>query len=148
MAKTTAPLESPAPPGTVAVTRITRDAPGASTSEDGDTVPNGRVDATDAPNCTFPVVPPAVAASLKITAVQVPAAGCSTCALPYPPLPCGSESRRAGCAGSTRTNLTCAAGLADWAAVAGQAIDALSSAAPRGTVKRTIASWTRLPPSS
>src|SRR5579859_2476906 len=139
VAKTTAPLESPAPPGTVAVTRITRDAPGTSTSEDRDTVPNGRVFATEAPNCTRPVVPPAAAASLKITAVQVPGAGCSTCAAPYPPLPRGSESAASRCAGPTRMNLTRAAGLAVWDAAAGQAIDASSRASWRGTVKRTVA---------
>ena len=76
------PLESPAPAGTRADTRTTPDAPGASTSFDGDTVPNGLAADTDAPKRTAPAVPPALAVSLKITAVQVPAAGCSTCALP------------------------------------------------------------------
>src|SRR6185437_7137885 len=91
VSNTTDPLESPAPAGTRADTHTTPEAPGARTSFDGDTVANDRVADTDAPNRTVPVVPPFAFALLEITAVHVPAAGCSTCALPYPPTPCGSE---------------------------------------------------------
>src|ERR1700727_583376 len=85
------PLGSPAPAGTTADTRTVFDAPGASVSDDGETDPKPAVRATDAPKRTFPTVPPAVDVSLKISAVHVPAAGCSTCALPKPSTPCGSE---------------------------------------------------------
>ena len=142
VANTTDPLESPAPAGTRADTRTTRDAPGARLNFDGETLPNGTADDTDAPNRTVPAVPPALAVSLKITAVQLPAAGRRTCALPYPLTPCGSESAASLPAGSTRMTRTLAFGsLAAEAlaaeALAGQAIDAFSTAAPRGTLKVT-----------
>ena len=77
-----APLESPAPAGTTDDTRTTAEAPGFSVSAAGDTDPNAEVRATDAPNRTAAAVPPAADVSLKISAVHVPAAGCSTWALP------------------------------------------------------------------
>src|SRR5450756_510904 len=134
---TTAPLESPAPDGTTAETRIVADAPGARESVDGDTVPKDFPRETDAPNRTFPFVPPAFCASLKITAVQVPAAGCSTWALPYPPTPCGSECAASRPAGSTRMSLTRLFRLAASDAFAGQAIEVSSTACPEGTLKVT-----------
>ena len=75
-------MSRPRPAGTTADTRTVADAPGFSVSDDGDTDPNDEVRATVAPNRTAPAVPPAVDVSLKISAVHVPAAGCSTCALP------------------------------------------------------------------
>ena len=101
-------------------------------------MPNDCADDTDAPNRTVPAVPPALAVSLKITAVQVPAAGCSTCALPYPPTPCGSECAASLPAGSTRMTRTLAFRFPLADALVGQAIDAFSSARPRGTLNFTV----------
>ena len=107
-------------------------------SVDGDTVPNGCADDTDAPKRTVPAVPPALAVSLKITAVQLPAAGCSTCALPYPPTPCGSECAASLPAGSTRMTRTLAFRFPVPDTLAGQAIDAFSRSWPRGTLNFTV----------
>ncbi|MGH3280710.1 MAG: hypothetical protein ACRDNW_16455 [Trebonia sp.] len=136
--KTRDPLESPAPTGTRADRCTTAEAPGARTSFDGDTVPNGSARDTEARSRTAAAVPPAAAVPLEITAVQVPAAGCSTCAVPYPLAPCGSECAASFPDGSTRMTRTRAFWSFDEGLRAGQEIDAFSSAAPRGTANFTV----------
>src|ERR1700761_2055587 len=135
---TSEPLESPDPAAALAVTCTVPDAPGASVSEAGDTVPKVVRCAVVAPNCTGPAVPPSLAVLLKITAVQVPAAGRSPWVLPYPPTPWGRECPASLPDGLTRMTLTRAFRLEDWAELAGQAIDAFSRACPAGTVNCTV----------
>src|SRR5258708_5569515 len=86
---TISPLVSPAPAGTRARTVTVAECPGRTRANAGVTGPNGTSFAPDRVTEPFPVVPWPGAASLMITAVQLPACGWITSAVPYPLSPCG-----------------------------------------------------------
>ena len=90
---------------------------------------------------TVPFVPPTVATSLKMTPVQVPAAGSRTSTLPKFPGPCGSECAANRPRGSTRISRTREfspvwhAVCRQKAGLPGQAMEATSRCWPGRTVK-------------